>query len=149
MGNSTVDRLRSKSTKKVEIKQEGETEPYEFVIQRLSTFELIESQEMSATVGDEDATLEEVEQGEQKTTLRQLKSGVFPLMKRFIPICTISPKIIFEGEVEKGDTETLHHRQIPMPILSELFNQILIFSGLDKASMDKIKKKQKAQLPKT
>ncbi len=149
--NSTVERLRAKSSKVVKIKDPEfpSEEPYEFTIQRLSTFELIESQEMKQTVGgDEDADLDAVEK-DGKLTLRQLKEGVFPLMKRFIPICTINPRIIFEGEVEDGDTNTLHHRQIPMPVLSELFNEILRFSGLDKKSMDKIKKKQEVQLSKT
>ncbi len=148
--NSTVERLRAKSSKIVLIKDPDfpTEEPYEFTIQRLSTFELIESQEMKQTVGDEDADLDKIEE-DGKLTLKQLKEGVFPLMKRFIPICTINPRIIFEGEVEDGDTNTLHHRQIPMPVLSELFNAILRFSGLDKKSMEKIKKKQEAQLPKT
>ncbi len=148
--NSTVDRLRAKSSKVVKIKDPDfpDEEPYEFTIQRLSTFELIESQEMKETVGDENEDLDKIEK-DGKLTLKQLKEGVFPLMKRFIPICTVSPRIIFEGEVEVGDTNTLHHRQIPMPVLSELFNEILRFSGLDKKSVDKIKKKQEAQLPKT
>ncbi len=148
--NSTVDRLRAKSSKVVKIKDLDfpDEEPYEFTIQRLSTFELIESQEMKGTVGDEDADLDAVEK-DGKLTLRQLKEGVFPLMKKFIPICTTNPRIIFDGEVPEGDQNTLHHRQIPMPVLSELFNEILRFSGLDKKSMDKIKKKQQVQLSKT
>ena len=137
---STLERLTKKSTTIVKIMEEGETEPYEFKIQRLSTFELIESQEMSETVGDEDADIEKMDEN-KKMSLKQLKTGVFPLMKRFIPICVLEPIIIFEGKVE-DPTTTIHQRSIPMPVLSELFNQILKFSGLDKESMDKIKKKE-------
>jgi hypothetical protein len=145
MVSSTVDRLKKKSTKVVKIKEEGETEPYEFIIQRLSTFELIESQAVEDTI-DENTDLDNMEVKEENT-LKSLKKGVFPLMKKFIPICCVSPKIIFEGEPEGDDV--LHHRQIPMTVLTELFNQILMFSGLDKASMEKIKKKQQEQSSKT
>jgi hypothetical protein len=149
-GKTTAQRLKEKATKVIKIIDETDSEKpeYDFKIQRLSTFELIESQNM-----DEDNSELEKEFANKDITeidpnkvVRQLKAGVFPMMKRFMPVCTVEPKIVFDdNDLDPADENVIHQRVLSRDVLFALFNEILKFSGLDKESLEKVKKKQKAQ----
>jgi hypothetical protein len=151
---TTAERLKEKATKTIKVIDEtDEDKPeYEFVIQRLSTFELIESQDLDEDNEElaKELASKDVTEVDPNRVVRQLKSGVFPMMKRFMPVCTLTPKIVFDDDdLDPSDENIIHQRLLSRDVLFALFNEILKFSGLDKQSLEQIKKKQKAQSSKT
>jgi len=142
--SDTLARLRKRAIKVVTIKDENAPDneaPYEFTIQPLSTFDLIETENITDQLPENGEVINEEKMDEK--TFTKMKNSVFPMMKKFIPVCLVSPKVTFE-QSEVND-ETLHIREIPFNVVSQLFNEVLKLSGLDKDSVEEAKKKQAAQ----
>ena len=139
MVNPIVQQLKKKSTHEIIIKDEkyGESK---WIIRPLSTFELIENSSLFDTLPD-DVKLDP--DNMDKKTYDTVKNQVLPMMKTFLPICCVSPKVTTDFndvDLKKPDGDTVHLGDIPIKMASSLFSEILNVSGLTKVSEEERKK---------
>ena len=137
--NPIVQKLKQKSTQEVTLKDEkfGESK---WIVRPLSTFELIENSTLFDTLPD-DVKLDP--ENMDKKTYDTVKNQVLPMMKTFLPLCCVSPKVTTDFEdadLKKSDGDTVHLGDIPIKMASSLFNEILNVSGLTKVSEEERKK---------
>lgn len=144
MVNSTVEALRKKSRKIIKIKDpDDESTEYEFSIRSLSTFELAENSEIFESLPKEGVV---ISQDMDEKNMEMLKKVILPMMKLFLPLCTIEPKITFN--VDEESDSVIHISDIPMTVSSLVFKEILDLSGISKAA-EEARKKKLAEQPKS
>ena len=137
--NPIVQKLRKKSTHEITLKDDKHGES-KWIVRPLSTYELIENSDLFDSLPD-DVKLD-AENMDAKT-YKTVKNQVLPMMKTFLPLCCVSPKITTDfddPDLKKPDGDTLHLSDIPIAMASNLFNEILTVSGLTKVSEDDRKK---------
>ena len=137
--NPIVQKLRKKITKEVTIKDDKHGES-KWIVRPLSTFELIEHSSLFDTL-PEDVKLDP--ENMDKKTYDTVKNQVLPMMKTFLPICCVSPKVTIDfddPDLKRLDGDTIHLGDIPIKMASDLFNEILNVSGLTKVSEEDRKK---------
>ena len=148
MTNPTIEALRKRSRKIIKIPDpDDESVIYEFQIRALSTFELAENSHIFENIPEEGVLIKESEDKMNKKNLKMLKDVILPMMKVFLPMCTVSPKITFD--VDKEGDEVVHISDIPMVVSSMVFKEILDLSGISKAAEDARKKKSSQITPST
>ena len=148
MTNPTIEALRKRSRKIIKIPDpDDESVIYEFQIRALSTFELAEHSHIFENIPEEGVLIKESEDKMNKKNLKMLKDVILPMMKVFLPMCTVSPKITFD--VDKEGDEVVHISDIPMVVSSMVFKEILDLSGISKAAEDARKKKSAQIIPST
>jgi len=137
--NSIVKKLKQDSTKQVTIKDDKYGDSV-WIVRPLSTFELIENSELFDTLPD-DVKLDP--DNMDTKTYNTVKNQVLPMMKTFLPLCCVSPKITTDfndPDLKNQDGDTVHLNKMPITMASSLFNEILTVSGLTKVSEDERKK---------
>ena len=148
MTNPTIEALRKRSRKIIKIPDpDDESVIYEFQIRALSTFELAEHSQIFEDIPEEGVLIKESEDKMNKKNLKMLKDVILPMMKVFLPMCTVSPKITFD--IDKEGDEVVHISDIPMVVSSMVFKEILDLSGISKAAEDARKKKSAQITPST
>jgi len=129
----TVERLRkSVANKKITVKDD-EGVDLEFTIRPLSTFELAENADTFQNV-PKGMDLEHPEKLEGSEQLKLASTVLIPMIKTFVPLCTVDP-IITNDEKDprlKQEVNILHMRNLPINVAGQLFNEILSASGLGK-----------------
>ena len=148
MTNPTIEALRKRSRKIIKIPDpDDESVIYEFQIRALSTFELAEHSQIFEDIPKEGVLIKEDEDKMNEKNLKMLKDVILPMMKVFLPMCTVSPKITFD--IDKEGDEVVHISDIPMVVSSMVFKEILDLSGISKAAEDARKKKSAQIIPST
>ena len=129
----TVAKLRkSVAHKKVTVKDDDGT-PLEFTIRPLSTFELAENSGTFQNV-PKGFDLEHPEKMEGGDQLKMASGVLIPMIKIFVPLCTIDPIITLDEKDPRlsQDINIIHMRHLPINVAGQLFNEILASSGLGK-----------------
>ena len=141
MVNSTAERLKKRSRKDIEIPDPDNEkgEPYKFKIRALSPFELAEHSEIFDELPKEGVVLNPETQDEKNYEM--LKKVILPMMKIFLPMCTMEPKITFNIEEESDEPPVVHIGDVPMEVASLIFKEILDLSGITAKAEEKRKKK--------
>ena len=140
--NPIVTKLRSKGTHKVTIQDET-LGPSTWEIRAISTWELIDKSEFFENLPDKVEVTKSDPNKMDPGTMRLVKQSVLPMMKAFLPLCTLDPKITndFDDPALKDPTSnTVHLSDIPLKIASDLFNEILRVSGLSPKGEEERKK---------
>lgn len=153
--NPIVTKLKQKSTKVVTIKSE-EYGDSEWTIRPLSTVELIERQEDLDNLPKNEAlaglTQEQLDDPtNQSEVVKSIRQTIIPMMRMIVPVCTINPRITTNNDdpdLNVPDANVLHLNDVPMDLLSQLFNEILQVSGIGKAAEEARKKLQIPTTPK-
>jgi len=139
--NSTAERLKKRSRKTIEIPDPDDLkgDPYVFKIRALSPFELADHNEIFDDIPKEGVVLDDDTQDEEN--YKVLKGVILPMMKLFLPMCTMEPKITFNMEEESDDPPIVHIGDIPMQVASLVFKEILDLSGITAKAEENRKKK--------
>ena len=139
--NSTAERLKKRSRKTIEIPDPDNLkgEPYEFKIRALSPFELADHAEIFDDIPKEGVVLDD--DGQDEENYKVLKGVILPMMKLFLPMCTMEPKITFNMSEESDDPPVVHIGDIPMQVASLVFKEILDLSGITAKAEENRKKK--------
>ena len=139
--NSTAERLKKRSRKTITIPDPDNLkgEPYEFKIRALSPFELADHSEIFDTLPKEGVVLNEEDPDEEN--YKMLKEVILPMMKLFLPMCTMEPKITFNMEEESDNPPIVHIGDVPMQVASLVFKEILDLSGITAKAEENRKKK--------
>lgn len=142
--NPIVEKLRSKSQKTIIIKDDefGEST---WVVRQISSLELIEKSAMfSSDISESDVKVSKDDPDSvTPETIELVRNNVLPLMKEFLPICCINPRVTLDPEdpmLQNLDTNTLLMNDIPLNMASQIFNEILSISGLTEKAQDDKKK---------
>jgi len=138
--NATAEALRKRSRKTITIDDpDDNTIQYHFKIRALSTFELAEHSDIFDSLPKEGVILNPKNQDE--SDYEMLKKVILPMMKIFLPMCTMEPKITFNMDEESVDPPVVHIGDIPMVVASLIFKEILDLSGISKDAENARKKK--------
>lgn len=141
MSNKTIDALRKRSRKTITVEDPDHTEDkYEFSIRALSPFELADHSQIFDNLPKEGVVLDK---NMPEAAAKSLKEVVLPMMKVFLPMCTVEPRITFNRDEESNTV--IHIGDVPMMVASIVFKEILDLSGIS-AEADKERKK-KSQKP--
>lgn len=140
--NPIVTKLRSKGTTKVTI-QDDKLGPSTWEIRAISTWELIDKSEFFENLPDKVEVSKADPTKMDPATYKLVKQSVLPMMKAFLPLCTLDPKIITDFDdpaLKDPNSNVVHLSDIPLKIASDLFNEILKISGLSKEGEEERKK---------
>lgn len=140
--NPIVTKLRSKGTTKVTI-QDEKLGPSTWEIRAISTWELIDKSEFFENLPE--TVVADVKDPNKldPATYKVVKNSVLPMMKAFLPLCVLDPKItndFDDPDLKVPTSNTVHLSDIPLKIASDLFNEILKISGLSKEGEEDRKK---------
>lgn len=137
MTNPTVEAFRKRSRKEIIVPDPDDSSiKYKFLIRALSTFELAEHSEIFDNLPKDGVVIKE---DMDEKNMKLLKDVILPMMKLFLPMCTVSPRITFI--ISEESDEVVHISDIPMVVASEVFKEILDLSGISKAAEEDRKKK--------
>jgi len=141
MANSTAERLKKRSRKTISIAdpEDAKAEHFVFKIRALSPFELADHSAIFEELPEEGVVLNPKSQNEKN--YQMLKKVILPMMKIFLPMCTMEPKITFNMDEESDDPPIIHIGDIPMEVSSMIFKEILDLSGITAEAEEKRKKK--------
>jgi len=129
----TVLKLRKAIANKVIKIKDDEGVELEFTVRALSTFELAENSESFSDI-PKGLDINNPEKMAGSDQLRMASKVLIPMIKTFVPLCTIEPIITNDDKDPrlKQDVNILHMRQLPINVAGQLFNEILSASGLGK-----------------
>ena len=129
--NSTIKIIKAKSRQTIIIEDDlGKTE---WIVRPISTFELIEYEELFKSLPSE----------EEEDNIKAVKEGVLPLINKILPMCCISPKITLDRndpDLENEEGNTVHLFDIGIERSAQILNKLVEISGLTKDS-EKARKK--------
>ncbi len=142
--NPIVEKLRSKSQKTILVKDD-EFGDSTWVIRQISSIELIEKSDLfTQKIKDAEVKVDlDNPDDVSPETIELVRENVLPLMKEFLPICCISPRVTLDNNdpgLANPDTNTLLLNDIPLNMASQIFNEILTISGLTKKAEEAKKK---------
>lgn len=138
--NPIVAKLRNKGHTIITLKDEklGDSQ---WTIRPISTFELVENSDFFDNLPD---NTEKIDPNKvDPKTYKIVKNSVLPMMKAFLPLCCIDPSItndFDDARLKDPNSSTIHLKDVPIKLASELFNEILKISGLTAEAEEERKK---------
>lgn len=141
--NPIVEKLRKQSTKEVTIKDE-QFGDIKWTVRQLSTIEMAENADIFSELPSE-PDLKGVDPKVTSQVQSKTVRTVLPMMKKILPMCSVSPRITINDDdprLKEAESNTVHLNEIPIKLAFEIFNQILLISGLTKEAEDDRKKLQ-------
>ena len=119
-----------------------------WVLRPIPAYDLMEHIELFNQI-DKDKTINVDPATMSSDDRRVLQGQIFPVMKVFLPACSVDPIITIDEKDPRIEAdEALHIRDVPMNIIGLLFSKITEISGLTQAAEDRRKKEPKASLVK-
>ena len=145
--NPIVTKLRKRAQHKVTI-DDKDLGKSDWIIRPLSTKELIEKQDDidSLPKNESLAGLTQAELDDpnnQTSVVKSIRETIIPMMEMLVPRCALNPRIVVDlndPALFDENSNTIHINDVPMAILSQLFNEILQISGIGKAAEEARKK---------
>lgn len=142
--NPIVEKLRNKSQKTINIKDE-EFGDSTWLVRQISSLELIEKSAMFKSDVSEADIIASKDDPDVVTpeTIELVRKNVLPLMKEFLPMCCINPRVVLDADdpaLSNLDNNAILLNDIPLNMASQIFNEILALSGLTEKAQDDKKK---------